>query len=84
MDFGAEVNNYAADCSRTIPVNGRFSKRQMELYDAVLRVFQKAREMMVPGYVLSEFHNHVGALWEEEHIALGLYTMEEASEQSQR
>lgn len=82
MDFGAEVNNYAADCSRTIPVNGRFSKRQRELYDAVLRVFQKARDLMVPGMVLSDFNNNMGALWEEEHIALGLYTLKEASEQS--
>jgi Xaa-Pro aminopeptidase len=81
MDFGAEVNNYAADCSRTIPVNGCFSKRQRALYDAVLRVFQKARNLMVPGMVLNEFNNNMGELWEEEHIALGLYTLKEAREQ---
>ena len=78
MDFGAEVNNYAADCSRTIPVNGRFSPRQRELYEAVLRVFRQAREMMVPGTVLTEFHQAVGKLLEEEHIALGLYSREDA------
>jgi len=78
MDFGAEVNNYAADCSRTFPVNGRFSKRQREVYEAVLRVFREARSQMVPGTVLAEFHQHVGALWEEEHIALGLYSREDA------
>ena len=81
MDFGAEVNNYAADCSRTIPVNGRFTKRHRKIYDAVLRVFRKAKEMMVPGAVMSAFHNCVGELWEEEHITLGLYTMKEVREQ---
>lgn len=81
MDFGAEVNNYAADCTRTIPVNGRFSKRQREVYDAVLRVFRQSREMMVPGILLAEFHNRVGAIWEEEHIGLGLYTRKEAEDQ---
>ncbi|MCK5135629.1 MAG: aminopeptidase P N-terminal domain-containing protein [Bacteroidales bacterium] len=81
MDFGAEVNNYAADCTRTIPVNGRFSKRQREVYDAVLRVFRQASEMMVPGAKMAEFHNQVGALWEKEHIGLGLYTQKEAADQ---
>ncbi len=81
MDFGAEVNNYSADCSRTIPINGRFSNRQREVYDAVLRIFRKAREMMVPGAVMSSFHNSVGELWVEEHISLGLYTMAEVREQ---
>lgn len=73
-DFGAEVNNYAADCSRTIPVNGKFTKRQRELYEAVLRIFKEAVKMMKPGVVMAEFHNEVGALWEEEHLKLGLYT----------
>ena len=74
MDFGAEVNQYAADCSRTIPVNGRFTGRQRALYDAVLRVFRKARDLMVPGILMSDFHETVGELWEEEHLALGLYS----------
>lgn len=82
MDFGAELNHYAADCSRTIPVNGRFSSRQRSLYDAVLRVFRKARELMVPGTLMSDFHQAVGEIWEEEHLALGLYTREEVKAQS--
>jgi len=82
MDFGAEVNNYGVDCSRTIPVNGRFSARQLELYNAVLRVFRQARKMMVPGVKLNEFHQNVGSLLEEEYIKLGLYTSEEAKLQN--
>jgi Xaa-Pro aminopeptidase len=77
MDFGAEVNHYAADCSRTIPVNGRFTARQRAIYDAVLSVFRKARELMVPGTLMADFHQSVGELWEEEHINLGLYSRAE-------
>lgn len=81
MDFGAEVNCYAADCSRTVPVSGRFSERQLALYDAVHRIFGKARDMMKPGVLLDELHQRVGELWQEEHIRLGLYTQEEAGRQ---
>ena len=77
MDFGAEVNHYAADCSRTIPVNGHFTRRQRSLYDAVLRVFRKALALMVPGTLMDDFHQAVGELWEEEHINLGLYSLAE-------
>ena len=79
IDFGAELNHYASDCSRTIPVNGRFSKRQRSLYDAVLRVFRKARDLMVPGTIMADFHQAVGEMWEEEHIALGLYSREDVN-----
>ena len=82
MDFGAEVNNYAADCSRTIPVNGRFSKRQRALYDATIRVFRQARDLMMPGILMNDFHQQVGAFWEEEHLALGLYSKRDVSERS--
>ena len=80
MDFGAELNHYAADCSRTIPVNGRFTSRQRELYDAVLRVFRLARGQMVPGTLMSDFHKAVGQMWEEEHIALGLYSLKDVKD----
>lgn len=82
MDFGAEVNNYAADCSRTIPVNGYFSPRQLALYEAVLRVFKQARAMMKPGVIMTDLHKQVGKLWEEEHLRLGLYTTSDVKKQS--
>jgi Xaa-Pro aminopeptidase len=78
MDFGAEVNLYAADCSRTIPVQGNFSRRQWEIYDAVHRIFLQARSMMVPGTRMGDFHDKVGSLWEQEHIKLGLYSADAA------
>ncbi len=81
MDFGAEYANYAADCTRTVPVNGRFSKRQRELYDATLRVLRGARSLMKPGTTIDSINQEVGKLWEEEHIKLGLYTTKQAAEQ---
>lgn len=76
MDFGAEYANYAGDCSRTFPVNGKFTPRQRELYEAVLQVMKFARSLMVPGTTINKFHKEVCKKWEEEHIKLGLYTRE--------
>lgn len=77
LDFGAEFQNYAADCSRSIPVNGKFTKRQRNLYEATLRVYKKAKAMMVKGASITIINKQVGKLWEEEHINLGLYTKED-------
>ncbi len=49
MDFGAEYANYCADLTRTIPVNGKFSKRQKEVYDACLAVHNYAKKILKPG-----------------------------------
>ena len=78
MDFGAEYANYAADLSRTIPVNGKYSPWQRELYDATLRVFKFARDLMKPGTTINKLHDEVCKYWQEEHIKLGLYTAEKA------
>ncbi len=77
MDFGAEYAHYAADLTRTIPVNGKFTPRQARVYDANLRVLRAAIRLMKPGVLLSDFHAEVGKLWEEEHIRLGLYSSED-------
>ena len=83
LDFGAEYANYAADCSRTIPVNGRFNSRQKDLYNAILRVFRKARDLIKPGTTIDLINKDVGKLWEEEHVRLGLYSTRDIQEQSQ-
>jgi Xaa-Pro aminopeptidase len=72
MDFGAEYANYAADMTRTVPVNGKFTKRQREVYDAVLRVMKAATQMLVPGNSLDQYHKFVGTVMENELIGLGL------------
>jgi Xaa-Pro aminopeptidase len=73
LDFGAEYGNYAADCSRTIPVNGEFSPRQRELYNVVLDVFYHARDMMVPGTNINAINEKLKRIWEKEHVKIGLY-----------
>lgn len=72
LDFGAEYANYAADMTRTIPVNGQFSPRQREVYNAVLRIMKAARQMLLPGTTLEEYHKEVGKMTESELISLKL------------
>jgi Xaa-Pro aminopeptidase len=74
MDFGAEYANYAADITRTIPVNGKFTPRQAEVYDANVRVLRATIKMLKPGILISEYQAEVGKLWEAEHLKLGLYS----------
>lgn len=81
FDFGAEYANYSADVSRTIPVNGKFTPRQRELYNACLRVLRKSIQMLQPGVRYKEYNQRVGKLWEEEHIKLGLYTLDDLKNQ---
>jgi len=72
MDVGAEYANYASDMSRTIPVSGRFTKRQREVYDAVLHVKEEATKMLVPGNYWKEYHIEVGKLMTEQLLKLKL------------
>lgn len=74
MDFGAEYANYAADCSRTIPVSGKFTKRQKDCYEAVLRVQKEAVKLFIPGNTINEVNNSVWKMMEKEMIGLGLFT----------
>jgi Xaa-Pro aminopeptidase len=82
LDFGAEYANYAADLTRSIPVNGKFTKRQREVYDAVLRVMRAATKMLVPGNYLEKYHAEVGKLMEEELLKLKLITAEDVKNQN--
>ena len=72
IDFGAEYANYAADVTRTVPVSGKFSKRQQQVYNAVLNVQKAAIKLLVPGTTLDEYHKEVGKIMESELIRLGL------------
>ncbi len=81
LDFGAEYGNYAGDCSRTIPVNGKFTPRQRQVYEAVLRVLRQASLMLVPGTTIDSYHAKVCKLVENELIGLGLFTSEDVKNQ---
>lgn len=81
MDFGAEYANYAADLTRCIPVSGKFTKRQKDVYNAVLRVMRAATQMLVVGNVIPKYHEEVGKLMEQELIGLGLLKAEDVKKQ---
>lgn len=83
IDFGAEYANYASDVTRTVPIKGKFKKRQREVYDAVLKVQKAAIQMLKPGNTLDEYHKNVGKIMEAELIRLGLLDPAEVKKQSQ-
>ncbi len=72
LDVGAEYANYSSDMTRTIPVNGRYSKRQKEVYNAVNRVKINATNMLIPGTIWTDYHVEVGKLMTSELLGLGL------------
>ena len=72
LDVGAEYANYNADLTRSIPVNGRYTPRQKDVYNAVLRVKKAAYDMLKPGNVIPEYHKEVGKIMESELLGLGL------------
>ena len=69
---GAEYANYSSDMTRTIPVNGKYNKRQADVYNAVLRVKNAATKMLIPGTDWKEYHIEVGKLMTSELLGLGL------------
>lgn len=81
FDFGAEYANYSSDLSRTIPVNGKFTPRQKDVYNADLRVMKEAIKMLVPGTNLAEYHKEVGKLMESELLGLGLMSKTDIANQ---
>ena len=82
IDVGAEYANYACDVTRCFPVNGKFTDRQREVYESVLRVEKASIELLKPGAVLSEYHKRVGDFMTKELINLNLLTQEEVDNQN--
>ncbi len=81
MDVAAEYAGWASDLTRTVPVNGKFTKRQREVYDAVLRVFRGANGLLRPGNTPMDYQKQVIELMERELVQLGLFTAKEARAQ---
>lgn len=82
FDVGAEYANYNADMTRVIPVNSRFTKRQRQVYDAVLRVKNEATALLTPGSSIPEYHEAVGQIMEKELLALGLISKTDIENQT--
>ena len=72
MDVGAEYANYSSDMTRTIPVSGRYTQRQKDIYNAVLRVKNDATKMLVTGTDWKKYHVEVGKLMTSELLGLKL------------
>jgi len=83
IDFGAEYANYSSDVTRTVPVGGKFSKRQKEVYNAVLKIQKAAIKMLKPGNTLEKLQKDVARLMEAELIRLGVLKKAEVKKQSE-
>jgi Xaa-Pro aminopeptidase len=82
FDFGAEYGNYNADLSRSIPVNGRFTKRQKDVYSSVLHVMKESTKMLVAGTIWNKYHEEVGKIMTSELIKLGLLDKHDVEKQN--
>lgn len=74
LDFGAEYACMASDISRTIPVSGRFTKRQRDIYHSVQKILDEVSEIMRPGITLTELNKATGTLVERELLRLRIIT----------
>ena len=81
MDVGACYANYNADLSRTIPVSGKFSRRQKQVYNAVLRVLRQSIDNATVGKSLKEWQTDAHDLMTEEMLRLKLITPSQIKKQ---
>ncbi len=82
MDVGADYAYYAADMTRCVPVNGKFTDRQRTIYNAVLKVMQQAiKELLHVGKSLNEYNQQSGIMMEEALIEIGLLNYQDVKKQ---
>lgn len=81
MDVGAEYNGYAADITRTIPVNGKFSPRQQEVYDELMAIQSEIKQYYVPGSSIDRIHSEFERLMLDALLRLKLVTKAEIDKQ---
>lgn len=81
LDFGICYANYNSDTTRCFPVNGKFSDRQKQVYEAVLRCLKEGSKLLKPGVVHAEYEKQMAQLVETELIGLGLLTKEDIDQQ---
>jgi Xaa-Pro aminopeptidase len=82
MDFGSAYGNYASDLTRTIPVNGKFTPRQKEVYQSVLSILKQSTELLKPGNTFESYQKSVVQIVEEELIKLKLLDKDEVKKQN--
>jgi Xaa-Pro aminopeptidase len=72
MDFGAEYGGYCADLTRTVPVNGKFSRRQKTVYNACLHLHDYAKSLLKPGITILDYTDKVGEEATQQFLKIGL------------
>jgi Xaa-Pro aminopeptidase len=81
LDVAAAYANYNADLTRTIPVSGRFTRRQKQVYDAVLRVLRECIKGLTPGKKTKDWQKEAEQFMEKELVDLGLLTVKQIKKQ---
>jgi Xaa-Pro aminopeptidase len=82
LDVAAQYANYASDLTRCLPVNGKFTKRQKQVYNAVLHVHREAAKLLLPGQTFDKYNKAVGELMTEQLLQLGLITSDQVKNQN--
>lgn len=82
IDAAAEYANYASDMTRCVPVSGKFSKRQKEVYNSVLFVMKEAKKLLKPGMTFEKYNEEIGKIMTEELIKLNLLTKQDIQNQT--
>jgi Xaa-Pro aminopeptidase len=72
MDFGAEYGGYCADLTRTVPVNGKFGRRQKTVYNACLHLHDYAKSLLKPGISIVDYTDKVGEEATQVFLKIGL------------
>lgn len=81
MDFGAAYGGYNADLTRTVPVNGKFTARQREVYDACLYLHNYCKTILRPGITIAKYHEMVGVEAGKQFVRIGLLKEEDIKNQ---
>ena len=82
LDVGAEYANYSSDMTRTVPVSGKFTKRQKAIYNSVLLVKNEATKLLRPGLLWKEHYAEVGKIMTSELLKLGLLSKNDIQNQT--
>ena len=83
MDFGAEYGNYCADLTRTIPVNGKFTRRQKTVYNACLHLHNYAKSVLKPGITIVDYTEKVGEEATQQFLKIGLLKKSDVKNEDQ-
>jgi Xaa-Pro aminopeptidase len=83
MDFGAEYGGYCADLTRTVPVNGKFTKRQKQVYNACLHLHDYAKSLLKPGISIIAYTDKVGEEATKQFLKIGLISKSDVKNEDQ-